>query len=137
MIDRPHLYIDGDWVTPSGADVITVDEAATEEVIGTVPNLGVAETRRALEAAATLQAGGISAEVIDPRTLRPLDLEQGGLQGGLGHVGVAGLGLRHQRVACQRIGVFAADQHAEAADLGHATRVGPTPGTASPRNVLR
>ena len=44
-------FIDGAWVTsPSGA-TIAVDNPATGEVIGTVPNLGRGETRHAIEAA--------------------------------------------------------------------------------------
>src|SRR5688572_28456910 len=49
---RQASYIDGSWVTaPSGA-VISVDNPATGEVIGTVPKLGAAETRQAIDAAA-------------------------------------------------------------------------------------
>ena len=49
---RQASYIDGAWVTaPSGA-VITVDNPATGEAIGTVPKLGAAETRQAIDAAA-------------------------------------------------------------------------------------
>ena len=49
---RQASYIDGNWVTaPSGA-TITVDNPATGEPIGTVPRLGAAETRQAIDAAA-------------------------------------------------------------------------------------
>jgi succinate-semialdehyde dehydrogenase/glutarate-semialdehyde dehydrogenase len=49
---RQASYIDGQWVTaPAGAS-INVDNPATGEVIGTVPKLGAAETRQAIDAAA-------------------------------------------------------------------------------------
>jgi succinate-semialdehyde dehydrogenase/glutarate-semialdehyde dehydrogenase len=49
---RQASYIDGSWVTaPSGA-TISVDNPATAEVIGTVPKLGAAETRHAIDGAA-------------------------------------------------------------------------------------
>jgi succinate-semialdehyde dehydrogenase/glutarate-semialdehyde dehydrogenase len=48
---RQACYIDGAWVTaPSGA-TITVDNPATGEAIGTVPKLGAADTRHAINAA--------------------------------------------------------------------------------------
>ncbi len=56
---RQACYIDGQWVTgpsaPSGALTgsawVNVDNPATGEIIGTVPKLGAAETRAAIEAA--------------------------------------------------------------------------------------
>jgi aldehyde dehydrogenase (NAD+) len=51
MIERPALYIDGAWVTPASGEVITVDEAATEEIIGTVPAGDAADAERAILAA--------------------------------------------------------------------------------------
>ncbi len=51
MIERNDLYIDGQWVTPAGGDVITVDEAATGEIIGTVPAGDVVDGERAIVAA--------------------------------------------------------------------------------------
>jgi len=55
LLEDRHLfhqaaYIDGEWVGSEGA--IEVDNPATGEVIGRVPKLGAAETRRAIEAAA-------------------------------------------------------------------------------------
>lgn len=47
---RPVCYIDGEWIT--GAREISVDDPASGEIIGSVPNLGAAETRRAIDAAA-------------------------------------------------------------------------------------
>ena len=37
MIVRDKFYIGGEWVTPEGADTLQVDNASTEEIIGTVP----------------------------------------------------------------------------------------------------
>src|SRR5690348_7216527 len=47
---RQACYIDGEWIT--GAREISVDDPASGEIIGSVPNLGAAETRRAIDAAA-------------------------------------------------------------------------------------
>ena len=51
MIERPDLYIDGAWVRPDGEGVLTVDEAATTDVIGTVPAGNAADAERAVLAA--------------------------------------------------------------------------------------
>src|SRR6185503_14649382 len=48
---RQACYIDGAWVDARGA-TIDVDNPATGEVIGSVPKLGRAETRTAIDAAA-------------------------------------------------------------------------------------
>jgi succinate-semialdehyde dehydrogenase/glutarate-semialdehyde dehydrogenase len=48
---RERCYIDGEWVSAEGGGTHKVTNPATGEVIGTVPDLGVAETRRAIEAA--------------------------------------------------------------------------------------
>jgi succinate-semialdehyde dehydrogenase/glutarate-semialdehyde dehydrogenase len=45
-------FIDGVWVAPPGGPTIAVDDPASGEVIGAVPRLGRAETRRAIDAAA-------------------------------------------------------------------------------------
>src|SRR5438105_7664897 len=47
---RQACYVDGAWVT--GRATIDVDNPATGDIIGTVPRLGAAETRSAIEAAA-------------------------------------------------------------------------------------
>jgi len=47
---REHAFIAGDAV-PVGANGIAVDDPATGEIIGHVPDLGVAETERAIQAA--------------------------------------------------------------------------------------
>jgi succinate-semialdehyde dehydrogenase/glutarate-semialdehyde dehydrogenase len=49
---RQANYIDGGWVEARGAAAIDVDNPATGEVIGSVPKLGRAETRTAIDAAA-------------------------------------------------------------------------------------
>ncbi len=49
---RQACYIDGAWIGAEGRATIDVDNPATGEVIGTVPRLGRAETRQAIDAAA-------------------------------------------------------------------------------------
>jgi succinate-semialdehyde dehydrogenase / glutarate-semialdehyde dehydrogenase len=49
---RQACYIDGAWADSPAHGVIDVDNPATGEVIGTVPRLGQAETRHAIDAAA-------------------------------------------------------------------------------------
>jgi succinate-semialdehyde dehydrogenase / glutarate-semialdehyde dehydrogenase len=48
---REQCYIDGAWVDADNRGTIEVDDPASGEVIGTVPKMGAAETRRAIEAA--------------------------------------------------------------------------------------
>ena len=48
---REACYIDGAWVGADDGATITVDNPATGAVIGRVPKMGAAETRRAIEAA--------------------------------------------------------------------------------------
>jgi len=48
---RQQCYIDGAWANADSGDVVEVNNPATNEVIGTVPKMGAAETRRAIEAA--------------------------------------------------------------------------------------
>lgn len=60
---------DGDWTVPLGvADVKRPGSHVTVIAIG-------AMVRLAMRAAETLAADGVSVEVVDPRTLRPLDSE--------------------------------------------------------------
>src|SRR5882724_3817748 len=47
---RQACYVDGAWI--DAAATIAVDNPATGETVGTVPRLGRAETRQAIEAAA-------------------------------------------------------------------------------------
>src|SRR5262245_3669294 len=48
---REACYIDGAWVRARSGATLAVDNPATGEVVGTVPKLGAAETRDAIEAA--------------------------------------------------------------------------------------
>ncbi len=49
---RQQCYIDGAWSNADSGETIDVRNPATAEVMGTVPRMGAAETRRAIEAAA-------------------------------------------------------------------------------------
>ncbi|MFV3339295.1 NADP-dependent succinate-semialdehyde dehydrogenase [Pseudomonas sp. NY15349] len=48
---RQQAYINGEWLDADNGQTIKVTNPATGEVIGTVPKMGIAETRRAIEAA--------------------------------------------------------------------------------------
>jgi len=48
---RQSCYVDGVWTNAASGGTVAVDNPATGEVIGTVPKLGAAETRLAIEAA--------------------------------------------------------------------------------------
>src|SRR5262245_33859104 len=48
---RQQCYVAGEWADADSGKTIGVTNPATGEVIGTVPNMGAAETRRAIEAA--------------------------------------------------------------------------------------
>jgi succinate-semialdehyde dehydrogenase/glutarate-semialdehyde dehydrogenase len=48
---RQQCYIDGEWVDADNKGTIAVHNPADGQQVGTVPNLGAAETRRAIEAA--------------------------------------------------------------------------------------
>ncbi len=48
---RQQCYIDGKWADADSGKTIPVNNPATGEILGTVPNMGAAETRRAIEAA--------------------------------------------------------------------------------------
>ena len=48
---RQQCYIGGTWCDADGGEAIEVTNPATDEVLGTVPKMGTAETRRAIEAA--------------------------------------------------------------------------------------
>src|SRR5512137_2752057 len=49
---RQQCYVDGAWIDADAGGTVDVTNPATGAVIGTVPSLGTAETRRAIEAAA-------------------------------------------------------------------------------------
>jgi succinate-semialdehyde dehydrogenase/glutarate-semialdehyde dehydrogenase len=48
---RQQCYVDGKWVDADSGKTLAVNNPATGEILGTVPNMGAAETRRAIEAA--------------------------------------------------------------------------------------
>src|SRR5258705_9897780 len=48
---REACYVDGAWITSSSGATTNVDNPATSEILGTVPKLGAAETRAAIDAA--------------------------------------------------------------------------------------
>ena len=48
---RQQCYVDGRWIDARGGGTVKVTNPATDEALGTVPNLGQAETRAAIEAA--------------------------------------------------------------------------------------
>ena len=48
---RNQCYIDGQWVEAEEGKTVPVTNPATGELLGTVPNMGAAEARRAIEAA--------------------------------------------------------------------------------------
>lgn len=48
---RHQAYVNGAWADADGGQTINVSNPATGEHIGTVPLMGAAETRRAIEAA--------------------------------------------------------------------------------------
>jgi succinate-semialdehyde dehydrogenase/glutarate-semialdehyde dehydrogenase len=48
---RHKAYIDGEWCDANEGDLVTVHNPATGETLGTVPRMGAAETRRAIDAA--------------------------------------------------------------------------------------
>jgi succinate-semialdehyde dehydrogenase/glutarate-semialdehyde dehydrogenase len=48
---RNQCYVDGQWVDAEGGKTLAVRNPATGDLLGTVPSLGAAETRRAIEAA--------------------------------------------------------------------------------------
>ena len=48
---RQQAYIDGAWVDADNGQTLKVNNPATGDIIGSVPKMGAAETRRAIEAA--------------------------------------------------------------------------------------
>jgi aldehyde dehydrogenase (NAD+) len=51
VLHRANLYIGGEWVAASGADRISVENPATEEVLGSVPDASGLDVDRAVAAA--------------------------------------------------------------------------------------
>jgi succinate-semialdehyde dehydrogenase/glutarate-semialdehyde dehydrogenase len=66
---RQQCYIDGEWVTTDARAAIEVSNPATGEILGSVPNLGVDETRAAIEAAAAALASWKSRTAKDRSTI--------------------------------------------------------------------
>ncbi|MGE0873279.1 MAG: NAD-dependent succinate-semialdehyde dehydrogenase [Burkholderiales bacterium] len=54
---REQCYVDGAWTSAEGGRSFTVDNPATGEVLGSVPDMGAMDTRRAIEAAERALAG--------------------------------------------------------------------------------
>ncbi|MET0424628.1 MAG: aldehyde dehydrogenase family protein, partial [Actinoplanes sp.] len=50
-MNRPHLYVDGDWAEPTSTETIAVENPATEEVIAHVPAGTPEDVDRAVAAA--------------------------------------------------------------------------------------
>ena len=48
---RQQCYINGEWIDADSKATVAVHNPADGQQIGTVPNMGAAETRRAIEAA--------------------------------------------------------------------------------------
>jgi len=48
---RQQCYLDGAWADADSGETIEVNNPATGEILGTIPKMGAAETRRAIEAA--------------------------------------------------------------------------------------
>jgi succinate-semialdehyde dehydrogenase/glutarate-semialdehyde dehydrogenase len=48
---RQSCYVDGAWIGAASGGTINVDNPATGEIVGTVPKMGAAETRQAVQAA--------------------------------------------------------------------------------------
>ncbi|MGF7240244.1 succinate-semialdehyde dehydrogenase/glutarate-semialdehyde dehydrogenase [Pseudomonas oryzihabitans] len=48
---RQQAYVDGAWIDADSGATVTVDNPATGETLGTIPKLGRAETKRAIDAA--------------------------------------------------------------------------------------
>ncbi|MEJ2491665.1 MAG: NADP-dependent succinate-semialdehyde dehydrogenase [Desulfuromonadales bacterium] len=48
---RQQCYINGEWVDADDSTTLTVTNPANDEILGTVPKMGEAETRRAIQAA--------------------------------------------------------------------------------------
>ncbi len=48
---RQLAYVDGQWTAAEGGRILEVNNPATQEILGTVPNMGGAETKKAIEAA--------------------------------------------------------------------------------------
>ena len=52
LLLREQCFIDGRWVPADNGGTLPVHNPATTETLGVIPNMGAAETRRAIAAAA-------------------------------------------------------------------------------------
>ncbi len=50
-LNRDRCYVDGQWIAADSGKTIAVRDPATGELVGTIPELGAAETQRAIAAA--------------------------------------------------------------------------------------
>ncbi|MDF3023673.1 MAG: succinate-semialdehyde dehydrogenase [Alphaproteobacteria bacterium] len=50
-------YIDGAWTAAEGGRILEVNNPATGDIIGTIPNMGAAETKKAIDAASKALEG--------------------------------------------------------------------------------
>ena len=48
---RTRCYVDGQWIDADDGATVSIRNPANGEVLGTIPRMGAAETRRAIEAA--------------------------------------------------------------------------------------
>ena len=58
MHTREHLYIEGNWVEPTGEGSIEVINPANEKIIGSVPVGSAADVEAAVAAAKAASQGG-------------------------------------------------------------------------------
>ncbi len=68
---RQQAFIDGQWLDADSGQTIAVNNPATGEILGSVPKMGRAETRRAIEAA---ERAGVPAGVFSIVTGAPKDI---------------------------------------------------------------
>ena len=68
---RQQCYVDGTWIDADARGATEVTNPATGDVIGTVPSLGAAETRRAIKAAAATAARQSFISLNMPRISHP------------------------------------------------------------------
>jgi succinate-semialdehyde dehydrogenase/glutarate-semialdehyde dehydrogenase len=62
---REQAYIDGVWLNADSGQVTQVSDPATGQILGTVPNMGAAETRRAIAAAAAAMPAWAARTALD------------------------------------------------------------------------
>src|SRR5690606_8459461 len=81
-VDNPVVFIEGEtlynstWEVPDGEELIPIGRADVKRAGADVTLIAWSKmVWTCLDAAKQLAADGIEAEVVDPRTLRPLDVE--------------------------------------------------------------